>query len=178
VDSFELNKITAAVLIALLAAMIACLLGDAAVDPKKPINNAYVVEVQEDASSSTAANQEKPLEPIGPLLAKADPANGEKVFKKCLACHTISKGEPHKTGPNLWNIVMNHMGHEADFAYSGAIKSKKEQWTYENLNKFLHKPREFAPGTKMTFIGISNDQERADLIAFLRKNADSPVPLP
>lgn len=86
-DSFELNKITAAVLIALLAAMIACLLGDAAVDPKKPINNAYVVEVQEDASSSTAANQEKPLEPIGPLLAKADPANGEKVFKKCLACH-------------------------------------------------------------------------------------------
>ena len=158
--------------------MIACLLGDAVIDPGKPLKNAYVVEVGADASPSTATNQEKPLEPIGPLLAKADPVNGEKVFKKCLACHTAGKGEPHKTGPNLWNIVMNHMGHEADFAYSEAIKSKKEQWTYENLNKFLHKPREFAPGTKMTFIGVANDQERADLIAFLRKNADSPVPLP
>jgi len=177
VDSFELNKITAAVLIALLVAMVACLLGDAVVDPQKPLKNAYVVEVQEDASTATA-NQEKPLTPIEPMLAKADPINGEKVFKKCLACHTAGKSEPHKTGPNLWNIVMSHIGREASFAYSEALKSKKEQWTYENLNKFLHKPREFAPGTKMTFIGISNDQERADLIVFLRKNADSPVALP
>lgn len=157
--------------------MVACLLGDAVVDPQKPLKNAYVVEIQEDASMATA-NQEKPLTPIEPMLAKADPINGEKVFKKCLSCHTVGKGEPHKTGPSLWNIVMNHIGHEAGFAYSEALKSKKEKWTYENLNKFLHKPREFAFGTKMTFIGISNDQERADLIAFLRKNADSPAPLP
>lgn len=176
-DSFELNKITAAVLIALLVAMVACLLGDTVVAPQKLLKNAFVVEVQED-TAATEANQEKPLTPIEPLLATADALNGEKVFKKCLACHTVGKGDPHKTGPNLWNIVMNHIGHEADFAYSEALKSKKGQWTYENLNKFLHKPREFTPGTKMTFIGISNDQERADVIAFLRKNADSPAPLP
>lgn len=176
-DSFELNKILAAILISLLVAMIACLVGDAVVRPEKPLKNAYAVEVQESTVAS-ADNQENPLQPIEPLLAKADVVNGEKVFKKCLSCHTVGKGEPHKTGPNLWNIVMNHIGHEADFAYSDAIKSKKEQWTYENLNKFLYKPREFAPGTKMTFIGVANAQERADLIAFLRQKADSPVPLP
>lgn len=176
-DSFELNKITAAILIALLVAMIACLVGDAVISPDKPLKNAYVVEVQESTAASSDP-QEKSLQPIEPLLAKADAANGEKVFKKCLSCHTAGKGEPHKTGPNLWNIVMNHIGHEVTFAYSDALKSKKEQWTYENLNKFLHKPREFAPGTKMTFIGVANDQERADLIAFLRQKADSPVALP
>jgi cytochrome c len=176
VDSFELNKISAAVLIALLVAMIACLVGDAVVHPEKPLKNAYVVEVKEGNSSASA--EEKSLAPIEPLLVKADVVNGEKVFKKCLSCHTAGKGEPHKTGPNLWGIVMNHIGHETGFAYSDALKSKKEQWTYENLNKFLHKPREFAPGTKMTFIGVANDQERADLIAFLRQKADSPVALP
>ena len=176
-DSFELNKITAAVLIALLVAMIACLVGDAVVHPEKPLKKAYVVEVQEN-TTTISDKEEKALQPIEPLLAKADVMNGEKVFKKCLSCHTVGKGEPHKTGPNLWNIVMNHIGHEANFAYSDALKSKKEQWTYENLNKFLHKPREFAPGTKMTFIGVANDQERADLIAFLRQKADSPVALP
>jgi cytochrome c len=177
VDSFELNKIMAAILIALLVAMIACLFGDAVVVSDKLLKNVYVVDTQED-SSAVAANQEKSLTVIEPMLASADVINGEKAFKKCLSCHTVGKGEPHKTGPNLWNIVMGYIASDQTFAYSDALRSRKEQWSYENLNKFLYKPREFAPGTKMTFIGISNDQERADLIAFLRKNADNPVPLP
>jgi len=177
VDSFELNKIVAAVLIALLAAMVACLLGDAIIAPVRLSKNAYLVDVHESTGPEPLEG-EKPLPLIEPLLAKADPANGEKVFKKCLACHTVGKGEPHKVGPNLWNIVMNSMAHETNYAYSEAIKGKKDKWTYENLNKFLHKPREFAPGTKMTFIGIANDQERADLIMFLRQQSDSPEGLP
>ncbi len=177
-NSFEFNKIAAAVLIALLAAMLASLLGDALVSPSKLAKDSYVIDISSISTSSDTSEKEKPLTPIGPLLAKADPAEGAKIFKKCLSCHTIGKGEPHKVGPNLWGIVMNKMAHEEDFSYSSAMKSKDGHWDYESLNHFLHKPREFVPGTKMTFIGLPNDQERADVIAFLRQHSDNPAPLP
>ncbi len=174
-DGFELNKIAAAVLISLLVAMVSSLIGDALVHPKKAEKDAFLVPVEETVSPST---EPKALAPITPLLASADVANGEKVFKKCISCHTIGKGEPAKTGPNLWGIVGAAIGHMADYVYSSALKDKKGQtWTFENLNHFLHKPREFAPGTKMTFIGISNDKERADLLAYLRMQSDTLAPL-
>jgi cytochrome c len=178
VNSFEFNKIAAAVLIALLVAMVASLIGDALVSPSKLEKNSYIVDVSAVSTSSDLSENEKPLAPIGPLLIKADVANGEKIFKKCVSCHSIEKSAPHKIGPNLWGIVMNKIAHAVDYAYSAAIKDKDGHWDYENLNKFLHKPREFAPGTKMTFIGLATDQERADLVAFLRKKADNPAPLP
>ncbi len=177
-NSFEFNKIAAAVLIALLVAMVASLIGEALVSPSKLEKNAYVVDVSAVSAPSSDSEKEKPLASISPLLAKANPANGEIIFKKCKACHTVEKSEPPKMGPNLWGIVMNKIAHAADYAYSAVIKEKGGQWDYENLNHFLHKPREFAPGTKMTFIGIASDQDRADLIAFLRQKADTPAPLP
>ncbi|MCX7338623.1 MAG: cytochrome c family protein [Alphaproteobacteria bacterium] len=177
-DGFELNKIVAAVLIALLLAMISSLVGEAFVHPEPLKTNSFGVAIPNGISASGPLQIENILRPIGPLLAKANPADGEKVFKKCISCHTIKKGAPHKAGPNLWDIALSPITRSADYAYSDALRSKKGDWSYENLNHFLAKPREFAPKTKMTFIGISNDQERADLVAYLRQQSDSPKPLP
>lgn len=176
-DSFELNKVFASILIALLIAMGASLISDLLVKPDKLDKNVLVIQTNE-ASTPTASGPS--LEPVTLLLAKANVDNGEAIAKKCYQCHTTGKGEPHKIGPNLWNIVFNKLAHVADFAYSSTLKEKhdKETWTYENLNHFLYKPREFIPGTKMSFAGLSSVSERADLIAYLRKQNDNPPPLP
>ncbi len=177
-DSFEFNKIFASILIALLIAMGASLISDFLVKSDKLDKNVLVIQMNESTGTPTASAPS--LEPVTPLLAKANVDNGEAIAKKCYQCHTTGKGEPHKVGPNLWNIVLNKLAHAADYAYSSTLKEKhdKETWTYEKLNHFLYKPREFAPGTKMSFAGLSSVSERADLIAYLRKQNDNPPPLP
>lgn len=177
-DSFEFNKIFASILVALLIAMGASLISDMLVKSDKLDKNVLVIQTNE--ATNTSATSTPSLEPVTPLLAKANAENGEAIAKKCSQCHTTGKGEPHKVGPNLWNIVFNKLAHVADFAYSNTLKEKhdKQTWTYENLNHFLYKPREFAPGTKMSFAGLSSASERADLIAYLRKQNDNPPPLP
>jgi cytochrome c len=114
-------------------------------------------------------------------LASADVAKGEASAKKCLACHTLQQGEPAKVGPNLWGVVGGPMAHQAGFAYSDAIQKKKAEggtWDFESLDHFLLNPKQFIPGTKMTFVGIKKDNERADVIAYLRTLSSNPVPLP
>ena len=176
-DSFELNKIAAAGLIALLGGALANQFSKMVIPPAQDTVKAFIVDLPDQSLTLKVEPSAEALTDIKPLLAKADPANGEKVFKKCAVCHNVAKGQPAKTGPTLWNIVMAPIAKVADFAYSAALKAKNETWTYDNLNHFLYKPRDFAPGTKMTFIGITNDQERADLIAYLRLQSDKPVDL-
>ena len=105
-----------------------------------------------EAGEGGAADAGPPFET---LLASADPAKGAEVFKKCTACHTIAKGAPDGTGPNLWNVVGENHGHEAGFAYSAALKGVPGPWTFDALNEWLTSPRKYAPGTKMTFAGLS-----------------------
>lgn len=112
------------------------------------------------------------------LLKAADPANGAKVAAKCKACHDFSKGGPNKVGPNLWDIVGAKHAHAENFNYSDAIKGLSGDWTYENLDKFLTKPKDYAPGTKMAFPGLPKPEDRAALLAYLRTLSDSPKPLP
>ena len=113
------------------------------------------------------------------LLASADPAAGEKVFGKCKACHNAEKGGANQVGPNLWNVVGAPIGHHEGFPYSAAIEAKSgEKWTYDELNVYLTSPKAFAPGTKMTFPGLSKPEDRANVIAYLRTRNDSPPPLP
>ncbi len=176
-DSFEYNKIAAAVLIALLAGSVASQIGKRLINPDITDPKALPVPTQEN-HPCPPASQDTPLKDIQPFLIKAQPEKGEKIFKKCSVCHNLHKGQPHKIGPSLWNIVLSPMAKAVDYAYSAALKAKTENWTYENLNKFLYNPRQFAPGTKMTFVGIANDQDRADLIVFLRQHADHPASLP
>ncbi len=112
------------------------------------------------------------------LMASADPAAGEKVFGKCKSCHGVEKGGPNKVGPNLWGVVGGPTAHKDDFSYSAGLAGKHGTWTYDDLNAFLTSPKDYIPGTKMSFAGLSKAQDRANVIAYLRSNADNPPPLP
>ena len=121
------------------------------------------------------------IEPIAPLLADADVAAGEAVFKKCQACHTDDKGGANKVGPNLWGVVNRPVASHEGFKYSSAMQAFAEGgtvWDYEHLNAFTHKPKDLVPGTAMGFAGLKKVEDRANLVAYLRTMADTPEPLP
>jgi len=176
--NMELNKAFAAVLLAGLIAMMCGFIASKLVEPRKPAQNAYVVDTSAVASSSPAAGAAPAgPAPIGPLLASANAEAGQKASRACAACHSFEQGGANKVGPNLFGIVGAPHGHAAGFAYSDAIKGKEGPWTDEELNKFLYDPKAYAPGTKMTYAGMKNDQERANLIAYLRSiSPDAPPP--
>ena len=118
-------------------------------------------------------------EPIAFYLASSDPAKGEQVFKKCAACHNADKGGANALGPNLWAVLGEPVGKGANgFAFSEALAGKGGNWDWESLSTWLANPKKFAPGTKMTFAGLSNPEDRANIIAFLNAHSDSPLPLP
>lgn len=143
---------------------------------ERPEKMGYTVEGVEEESTGGAAAPEKPIEFY---LASADPAKGADVFKKCAACHNADKGGANGLGPNLWNVVGEGIGQGANgFAFSDALKSKGGTWDFKLLNEWLTSPKTFAPGTKMTFAGLSKPEDRANVIAFLNQHSDAPKPLP
>jgi len=115
--------------------------------------------------------------PIAALLQTADAAAGEAVFRKCAACHTIAQGGPNGLGPNLWATMGAPLGHVAGFNYSDALRSRGGTWTWEAMSEWLRSPRAFAPGTKMTFAGLGDPQDRANLMAYLNAQGSN-IPLP
>lgn len=116
--------------------------------------------------------------PIATLLASADPAKGAEVFKKCAACHTINQGGANGIGPNLWGMLGEGIatGHPG-FAFSDALKKVGGTWNFENMSRWLTSPRKFAPGTKMTFAGLGNAEERANLLVYMNSQGSN-LPLP
>ena len=133
-----------------------------------------IAGVQEEGAG--AAEAEKPIEFY---LASADPAKGQQVFNKCMACHNADKGGANQLGPNLWGVIGEPIAQgKGGFAFSDALKKVGGTWNFDNLSKWLDRPKAFAPGTKMTFAGLSNPQDRADVIEFLNQHSDSPKPLP
>ena len=172
-DNFEWNKIAAAILVALLAAKVFDIVGNNLVFPViRLTKDVLVVNIPESGVGAGHAAKEKELVPITPLLATASIANGEKAFKKCMQCHVIEKDKPHGIGPSLWGVVGRTIASLGDYAYSSAMKEKAPAvWDVEALNHFIYNPRKFVKGTKMTFLGIESDQERADIIAYLQKTA-------
>ncbi len=111
------------------------------------------------------------------MIASSDPAVGEKVFGKCKACHSAEKGGPNKVGPHLWDVIGRAKASVQDFSYSAALKGLSGNWTYEDLDAYLTNPKAVAPGTKMSFAGLSKPQDRAAVIAYLRAQEDNPPPL-
>ena len=142
---------------------------------ERPEKMGYTVEGVEAASSDGAAPVEQPA---AFYLAKADPAKGVDVFKKCGACHNDQKGGPNQIGPQLWDVVGRPAASEAGFSYSDALKAKSGPWTFDELFAWLKSPKAYAPGTKMTFAGLSNPEDRANVIAYLNAQSDAPKPLP
>jgi cytochrome c len=136
------------------------------------------------AEASAPAGAPAAAEPevdFATLLATATLEQGEKVFNKCKACHSIEQGGPNKVGPNMWNVVGGPKAHVAGFAYSAALAdmgAKGQTWGYDELNAFLTKPSDYVKGTKMTFAGLSKAEERAAVIVYMRANTANPPPLP
>jgi len=178
-NGFEWNKVMAAVLLAVLIASLAGFAARKTIHPEMPTKNSFIVEGvgQEPAAVPVAA----PTGPakIEPLLAKADVVAGQKTARVCGTCHSFGKGEAAKIGPNLYGVVGGPHAHMAGYDYSDAMKAmSSHEWSFDELNEFLYSPREHIPGTKMSFAGIKNDQDRANVIAWLDSNADQPLPLP
>jgi cytochrome c len=141
---------------------------------ERPETMGYPIEGVE-AEGEGGAEAEKPIEFY---LASADPAKGADVFKKCQACHTVDQGAPNGLGPNLFHVLGEPVGAGRGFAWSPALSGIGGTWNWHNMSEWLANPKKFAPGTKMTFAGLSNPQDRADVIAFLNTKSPAPLPLP
>ena len=142
---------------------------------ERPEKGGFPIEgvVQEGEGGAAAAEA-----PIETFLAKADPAKGAQIFNKCAACHNATNGGPNQLGPNLWGVLGEPIGQGRGFAFSDALAKKGGNWNWDNLSQWLTSPRNFAPGTKMTFAGLSNPQDRADVMAYLNQQSGHPQPLP
>ncbi|WP_020400326.1 c-type cytochrome [Kordiimonas gwangyangensis] len=172
--SLESNKIFAAVLSSALLIMVISIVAESVfhVEHKKP---AFSIEV-----ASEEAGEEEVVEgpSLAELLQTADPSKGERQFAKCKSCHTVEKGGADGTGPHLYGVIGREIGHVAGFNYSGALAGAGGTWTYEKLDEWLASPKNTFPGTSMAFAGIRKEDQRADLIAYLRTFHDDAPALP
>jgi cytochrome c len=174
--SLEFNKISGAVLVALLLTLVIAKLGGIVYHVDSPEEMSYIVELE---PTGDGGGEAAPAVSFDQMLAMADPAGGEVISKKCMSCHIFVEGdETKKQGPNLWGIVGREVASHPGFEYSGALSGLGGTWTFERLNEFISGPRTYAPGTKMTFAGLSDMAARADLIAYLNTLSADPLPLP
>ena len=149
----------------------------------EPEKEGFAIVAEETGGGEAAGGGEEAKgTPIATLLASADAAAGETVFKKCASCHTSEKGGPNKVGPNLWDIVNRPIAAHEGFSYSAGMTTFSEGhkivWDFDHLNFFLEAPKKHVPGTAMGFAGLKKEDERANLIAYLRTLSDSPAALP
>ena len=178
-DSFELNKIIAAVLLVALMVIGIGKFSDIIFHVDKPETPGYKVEVDQVLTTtvSTSSTEIEKVD-IAALMALGDVMSGEKIFKKCAACHSINKGGKNKIGPALYNVVGRAVGGVDDYKYSKALASYGKEWTFEELNGFLKKPASYLKGTKMSYAGLRKEKDRASVIKYLNQNGDSPKLLP
>ncbi len=178
-DSLELNKACAAVLLAGIAFVGAGVLGNALVHPHQLEHAAITINVP-DANQPTGGASAAPEPPIAVLLASADAARGEAGVKAqgCVACHSFNEGGKVGVGPNLYGVVGAPHGHQQGFQYSASLKAKPGPWTFDEMSAWLLKPNAYAPGTKMSYAGLADPKKRADIIEYLRTLAANPEPKP
>ena len=175
-DSFEINKIIAAVLMVVILVIGIDKVSDIIFHVEKPKTPGYAVDIEQVNTTSTETTEEKIN--ITAFMTMGDVATGEKVFKKCKSCHSIKQGGGNKIGPALWNVMFRKVGSIADYKYSKALTSYGKEWSWEEMNGFLIKPSKWIPNNKMGFAGIKSEKDRASVILYLNQNSDNPLPLP
>ena len=143
-----------------------------------PQTSAYQVNVTTVASNETQTSSESSqTEDIMALFASTSAADGEKIFKKCLSCHSIAKEGKNKIGPKLFGILGRQAGSISDYKYSKAMAAHGKTWSFDEMNSFLIKPKDWIKGTKMSFAGLKNAKDRAAVILYMNENTDNPLPL-
>ena len=180
-DSFEINKIIAAILLTALIVIGIGKFTDVLFHVDKPKQSAYKIEGLESAVASTSSNSKMKIVEkvdIGQLLALGDLVHGEKVFKKCSACHMIASDGKNMIGPNLWGVIGRTAGSISDYKYSKAMVAYAKQWSFEEMNSYLIKPQAYIKGTKMAFAGLRKEKDRASVILYLNSKSDNPKTLP
>lgn len=177
-DSFEFNKIAGGVLAAALLLFGGRTLAEIAWHEPKAAKPGYELAVAKTTSGGGAAAAAFDAKAVVAAIAKGNADAGQDVFKQCANCHTPGKGGEQKTGPNLWGIVNRKVAEVGGFGYSDALKGKGGAWSWESLATFLYNPRAAVPNNKMAFAGVKDPGDLADLLAFLRRQADSPAALP
>ena len=174
-DSFEINKIFAVIIVTVLLVLGINKVSDVIFHVEKPDVEGYKVEVK--VVSTSQANEQGQMD-ISTLLALGNLEDGKKVFKKCAACHSINEGGGNKIGPKLWNVMFRPVGSIADYKYSKALSTYGKEWTWEEMNGFLIKPAKWIKGNKMGFAGLKKEEDRASIMLYLNQNSDNPKTLP
>ena len=178
-DSFELNKIIAAVLMVALLVIGLGKIADSVFHVKKLKNPGYQVEAENQLISNTSQTTELVEKiDIAAIMSLGDSETGAVIFKKCAACHSINKGGNNKIGPALYNVVGRTVGGVDNYKYSKVLASYGKEWTFEELNGFLQKPSSYLKGTKMSYAGLRKEKDRASVIKYLNENSDNPKQLP
>ncbi len=180
-DSFEINKIIASILLVALLIIGISKISNIIFKVDKLDSSAYKVELPDDGAKQISEENTMKSDDkvdISALMALGDIAHGEKVFKKCSACHSIEAGGGNKIGPALYNVVGRKIAAVEDYKYSKALVEYKKNWSFEELNGFLIKPQKWIKGTKMAYAGLRKEKDRASVILYLNKYSDNPLPLP
>ena len=180
-DSFELNKIIASILLVALLIIGISKISNIIFKVEKLESSAYKVDIPDKKVNKVISDKTKQVEEkvdISALMALADINHGEKVFKKCSACHSIEAGGGNNIGPALYNVVGRKIGALKDYKYSKALTNYERNWSFEELNGFLIKPQKWIKGTKMAYAGLRKERDRASVILYLNKYSDNPLPLP
>jgi cytochrome c len=177
---FEINKIIAAIILTAVIVLSINKLADVV----------YNVKVLEDATNKVAKVAEtkeiskddnkkaKSGNDIKVFLDLGSIEHGKTLVKKCIGCHSVSKGGGNKIGPALWGVIGRKIGSISDYKYSKAMSGFGKNWNFEAMNNFLIKPKDYIKGNKMAFAGISKEKDRASVILYLNEQGDSPLPLP
>lgn len=179
-DSFELNKIVAAILACAFVVLSLAFTAENIFAIHKPTNEGYALEGSTKTEYTTTAKAEIKAESTDEMMAEMELAHGTKVAKKCAACHTFEPNGKSKVGPPLYDIVNRPIGSVETFKYSKAMQefAQGKTWTYEQLNQFVFKPKNLIKGTSMAFAGVKKTEDRAALLLYLRSLSQNPAPLP
>ncbi len=179
-DSFELNKIIAAILLTALIVIGIGKFTDILFHVEKPKESAYKIEGIDAPAISTKSVEAKKEEKvdIAALLAMGSLDHGQKVFKKCSACHMIASDGKNMIGPNLWGVIGRQAGSIGDYKYSKAMVAYAKEWSFEEMNAYLIKPQAYIKGTKMAFAGLRKEKDRASVIIYMNSKSSNPRPLP
>ncbi len=172
-----MNKIFISIVMAITLVIGINKIADVVFYVEKPEKSAYQVESVTTVASTTSSEASSETGDIIAIFASTSAAEGAKVFKKCAACHSIAEGGKNKIGPALWGVIGRQAGSLPDYKYSKAMAAHGKKWSFEEMNGFLIKPKDWIKGTKMSYAGLKSEKERAAVILYMNENSNNPLPL-